>query len=243
MGWVRQERDGGSSDKPTNRWRSGVWFAAAFAHIYGRGAPIRRRFVLIAVLALVIGALLFTQDVLAAYTAGLTSPTPPAASATFVWTVSGVQPATGQQIASVELSGCWTRSQVASATASSGAVSIDKKTGKITVKSLGDRFLPLTITVNFTSSFGSATSGTSLVIKNSKGKVVGSPLTVGRPTCSLPPTATNTATPTKTPTPINTPTNTATPTNTPTNSATPTNTPTNTPTETPTNTPTPVPCP
>jgi hypothetical protein len=147
---------------------------------------LRHNLNLVLLLALLFSMLPLAQPAFAAYSSALTSPTPPAASNTFVWTVSGVKSSTGE-IASVEIAGCWKASQVVSATATKGEISVDAITGTIRVKRLLDKFLPTTITVKYNVSFGSGPTGTTITAKTNKGVVIGSPLTAGGPVCSTPP--------------------------------------------------------
>src|SRR4051812_41407144 len=78
--------------------------------------PRQARLLTLALVLAVLVGLVPITPALATYTPVLTSPTPPAGASTFVWIVSGVQADRGQEIGYVELSGCWTAGQVASAT-------------------------------------------------------------------------------------------------------------------------------
>ena len=88
--------------------------------------------ILALVLALFIVASSLAQPgrALAAYSTGLSLPSVPLASNTFTWTVGG---SSSSPLKSVSLSGCWSAGQVASATASSGRVLVNSRTGAITV--------------------------------------------------------------------------------------------------------------
>lgn len=126
------------------------------------------------------------------YTVSLTSPIPPAGASTLTWTVTGTAPDPRREITGVELAGCWTAAQVASAEARDAANASlrvrvhgsGRTAGHIEVAGLSDRRLPATISVTFRSAFGSVRTGTTATVQSGKGAQAGSSTTdVAGPTC------------------------------------------------------------
>ncbi len=201
------------------------------------------------------------------YTARLLAPTTPGTSDTFTWRVDGSRPTAQEQIAFVLLSGCWPASQIAHVKArGTGDVNLTTTVYPtlIRIGNVRDTWLPMTVTVTFTSRFAATTVGTDITVKtDSNGDwddhadgdgdalilyTVGGPVCAQAPTSSptlppiptITPTATSYATSTGTATPSRTNTWTSTPTGTsapaPTSTVTPSLPPTTRPSLTPTNT-------
>jgi plastocyanin len=130
---------------------------------------------------------------LSAYQASLSSPTPPEGATTFVWQTEGSK-GTGREIGHVELRGCWTASQIASATAVNAhgapvSVKVHKggpKANAVETGDVSDCDLPLQITVALKQPSGSADSGTDLFVKTGGGPKAGPHFDVGGPTCAEP---------------------------------------------------------
>src|SRR5439155_3326079 len=88
----------------------------------------------------------------------LTSPVPPSASTTFVWSLAGLRAPPNEHASVVEFVGCWKARQVARATSNARSVQIhlDRRTGIITIARRQGTDLPRTITVTFKSKLRSA---------------------------------------------------------------------------------------
>jgi hypothetical protein len=114
----------------------------------------------------------------------------------YTWVLQGCKPGPGKEISNLVISGCWRRSDVASATSNSGTVE-KRNDGSIKITDISDSKLPLSVTVTFKAAFSSAQNAAvftgKLGTQNS-----GLVLHVAGPTCSASsqsPTATPSPTP------------------------------------------------
>ncbi len=98
------------------------------------------------------------------YTFEINSPTPPAASQTYVWTIDGSKPASGKEISHVDIAGCWSLSDINQAASSStDGTLVFNADGSVKIDSLQDTSLPTTLTLTFNESSPSTGTATATI--------------------------------------------------------------------------------
>lgn len=167
--------------------------------------------VLALVLVLLATALALPGSARTGYTATLVSPAPTGSAQTWVWSVQG-SPSTSVSVL-MRLAGCWTPSQVVSASASDSAgrplsaavITSGPDAGTLSVRSLTTRTLPITISLTLDREYLAGSANTQLTMKAGAVRTPLTTLTTDGPTCVVPPPpAPGTPTPTAT-APVDTP--------------------------------------